>query len=218
VEVVYFFEVPRIARSGSTAYSEPGFTFLPASDRNEVENALDTRIVNAIMVPARSVDCWFAIEGQIPQRITMPRILVVISPERSKLWNSEMAEEAGFDGLVVHDPKSPNSGFTSRFTSAVYACTTAGARQPTRLPDIARCPSLDDITQGDSLNLRILQLNSLGRTHEEIALALDRAPQTVRNRISAMIHRAGVRNHTELAITYEQILARQQIPVRTTPK
>jgi DNA-binding NarL/FixJ family response regulator len=66
------------------------------------------------------------------------------------------------------------------------------------------------------LNVRILHLMSIGQTHEEIAQRLERAAQTVRNRMSNMIQRAGVRNHTELVITYEQAIARQAILIEST--
>ena len=208
--VLYFFEIPRIAQSSASALSRPGFTLLPVSDGAHVEAVLDSWRVDAVMVPARSVDFWFAVEDRIAPRITMPRILVVVSPERATLWTPHIAEESGFDGLVIHDRSSPPSEFAEHFARIVSSCTTAGARQPAKLSDLTRCPSIDEITLGDRLNAQILHLMSLGRTHEEIARGIGRAPQTVRNRASRMIQTAGVRNHTELSITYEQALIRQK--------
>ncbi len=210
VFVLYFFEVPRIAQSGAPVLSRPDFTLIPVSDRAEVEAALDSRIVNAVMVPARSVDCWYAIETQIARRITMPRILVVVSPERSSLWTPQLAAESGLDGLVIHDRYAHLSDFADNFTRAVYTSTTAGARQPSKLSELTRCPTLDEITLGDPVNAHILHFMAVGRTHEEIAHAVERAPQTIRNRVSKMIGVAGVRNHTELTITYEQAMVRQR--------
>ena len=210
MNVLYFFEVARIARSGATSLSQPGFTFFPASDRTHVEAVLDQRVVNAVLVPARSVDCWFDVENQITPRITMPRILTVVSGERSTLWTPQLAEESGFDGLVVQDGSLSLSEFADQFARVVHSCTTAGARRPEKISDLTRCPTLDEITLGDRLNAQILHLMSFGRTHEEVARGVDRAPQTVRNRTSRMIQAAGVRNHTELTITYEQALVRQK--------
>ena len=212
VIVLYFFEVPRIAQSGAPALSQPDFTLVPVSNRSDVETALDSRIVNAVMVPARSVDCWYAIETQIARRITMPRILVVVSPERSTLWTRQIAEESGFDGLVIHDRYAHLSDLADNFTRAVYTSTTAGARRPSKLSELTRCPTLDEITLGDPVNARILHFMAVGRTHEEIAHAVERAPQTIRNRVSKMIGVAGVRNHTELTITYEQAMIRLKTP------
>ncbi len=214
--VLYFFEVSRIAHYGAAVNTRDDLTFVPVSNRVDVDSALDSRIVNAILVPARSADSWFAVENQIAPRISMPRILVVTSPERSTLWNSRLAEESGFDGLVLHDPLSPISDFAQRFTRSVLSCTTAGARKPEKLSGLTRCPSVEEISHGDDLNVRILHLMSIGQTHEEIAQRLERAAQTVRNRMSNMIQRAGVRNHTELVITYEQAIARQAILIEST--
>lgn len=208
--VLYFFEIPRIAQSSASALSRPGFTLLPVSDGAHVEAVLDSWRVDAVMIPARSADCWLALEDRIGARITMPRILVVVSPERATLWTTHIAEESGFDGLVIHDRSSPPSELVDHFARIVNSCTTSGARRPERISDLTRCPSLDEITLGDRLNAQILHLMSVGRTHEEIAGGIGRAPQTVRNRASRMIQAAGVRNHTELAITYEQALIRQK--------
>lgn len=208
-----FFEIPRIARSSSTVYSHPDFSLVPASNRTDVEIALDSRIINAILVPARSADCWFAVERQIASRITMPRILVVTSAQRSKLWTPRLAHESGFDGLVINDPESAISQFAERFKMAVHSSTTAGSREPVELSDLARCPTVEEITLGDPLNARILELTLLGLTHEEISHALDRAPQTIRNRVSRMIRSSGTRNHTELVLSYEQALVRQDFLV-----
>lgn len=210
MNILYFFEVARIARSGATSLSRPGFSYLPASDRTHVEAALDSWTVDAILVPARSVDCWFAVEDRIGVRITMPRILTVVSPERATLWTPQLAEESGFDGLLIHDRFSPASEFADQFARVVHSCTTAGARRPEKLSDLTRCPTIDEITLGDRLNAQILHLMSFGRTHEEVARGVERAPQTVRNRTSRMIQAAGVRNQTELTITYEQALVRQK--------
>lgn len=208
--VLYFFEISRIAQSASSALGRPDFTLLPVSDRAQVETTLDSWVVDAVLVPARSVDRWFAVEGRIAPRITMPRILVVVSPERATLWTPQLAAESGFDGLIVYERGSQISEFADQFAQTVRSCTTAGARRPEKIPDLTRCPSLDEITLGDPLNAQILHLMSLGRTHEEVARGIGRAPQTVRNRTSRMIQAAGVRNHTELAITYEQALIRQK--------
>lgn len=210
MNVLYFFEVSRIARSGATSLSRPGFTFFPANDRTHVEAVLDSWHMDAILVPARSVDCWFAVEDRIAPRITMPRILAVVSSERSTLWTPQLAEESGFDGLVVQDGSLSLSEFVDLFARVVHSCTTAGARRPEKISDLTRCPTLDEITLGDRLNAQILHLMSFGRTQEEIARGVDRAPQTVRNRTSRMIQAAGVRNHTELTITFEQALVRQK--------
>lgn len=210
MNVLYFFEVSRIARSGASSLCRPGFTFVPASDRSHVEAVLDQRVVDAVLVPARSVDCWLAVEDLIGARITMPRILAVVSTERGTLWTPQLAEESGFDGLVVQDGSLSLSEFVDHFARIVSSCTTSGARRPEKISDLARCPTIDEITLGDRLNAQILHLMSFGRTHEEVARGVDRAPQTVRNRTSRMIQAAGVRNQTELTITYEQALVRQK--------
>lgn len=210
MNILYFFEVSRIARSGATSLCRPGFNFLPASDLTHVEAVLDQQELNAILVPARSVDCWFDVERRIAPRITMPRILTVVSNERGTLWTPQLATESGFDGLVVQDGTLSLAEFADEFARAVLSCTTAGARRPEKISDLTRCPTLEEITLGDRLNAQILHLASFGRTHEEIARSIDRAPQTVRNRTSRMIRLAGVRNQIELTITYEQALARQK--------
>ena len=212
VKVLYFFEVPRIATSSAATLSATDFELLPVSNRSDVEQVLDSREVDAVLVPARSAESWLDLEGRIGHRITMPRLLVVVSQDRATRWTPGLAHESGFDGLVIHDRGCQLPGFADRFAEALNSATTAGARRPTKLSELVRTPSVDEMTLGDPLNARILHLLSLGRTHEEIAQGIGRAAQTVRNRISAMIQRAEVRNHTELTITYEQALFRHDSP------
>lgn len=211
VKALFFFEVPRIAQLSASALGQPAVALLPTSDRAEVEAALGSHEVDAVLLPARSAESWLDLESQIGHLITMPRLLVVASVERATRWNPQIADESGFDGLVIHDRKFQPHEFADRFAEAVRSCTTAGARRPTQLSALTRTPSVEEMTLGDTSNAQILHLMSFGRTHDEIAQGVGLATQTVRNRISRMIQRADVRNHTELTITYEQALARQKL-------
>ncbi|MGA1162901.1 MAG: hypothetical protein ACO3V4_07460, partial [Ilumatobacteraceae bacterium] len=58
VIVLYFFEVSRIAHYGAAVITRDDLTFVPVSNRVDVDSALDSRIVNAILVSARSAETW----------------------------------------------------------------------------------------------------------------------------------------------------------------
>lgn len=58
------------------------------------------------------------------------------------------------------------------------------------------------IATRDITDDNIVRLISLGRTNKEIALELFLAHQTVRNRVSRILHVTGMLNRTQLAVTW----------------
>ena len=64
-----------------------------------------------------------------------------------------------------------------------------------------------------SRELQVIQLLATGKTNKEIAQMLDISPHTVRDYISALFVRFGVRSRTALvAVCAQQIFARQVDP------
>lgn len=71
--------------------------------------------------------------------------------------------------------------------------------KPVRSPEIASAPL-------DSVDQAILELVRIGLRDHEIAIALHYSEQSVKNRLSAMLRRAGLGNRTQLAWSFSNQL------------
>ena len=192
-------------------WTQRNLSVAPASTASEVETLLQTIDVDAILVPHKAIVGWLLVEDRLWTKITMPRIIAVTSEEKANLWTTQVAESCGFDGYFVVDRTSDPIFNAGRARRAIEATVTAGARKPEKLHELAISATLEEITDGDEINLQILRLLYVGRTYEEIAESVYLAAQTVRNRASKMLLRADVRNRSELVITYLQLTARDKL-------
>ena len=208
---IFFFEGAQLARSVAQMWTQRNLSVAPASTASEVETLLQTIDVDAILVPHKAIVGWLLVEDRLWTKITMPRIIVVKSEEKANLWTTQVAESCGFDGYFVVDRTSGPILNAERARRAIEATVTAGARKPEKLHELAISATLEEITDGDEINLQILRLLYVGRTYEEIAESVYLAAQTVRNRASKMLLRADVRNRSELVITYLQLTARDKL-------
>lgn len=59
-----------------------------------------------------------------------------------------------------------------------------------------------DLVPNDAIDVEILELVALGLMNDDIGEVIHLATQTVRNRVSSMLQRAGMTNRTEMAFSY----------------
>lgn len=200
MRLLTFYELKHLARAfGAFVRNESSVTFRVASNIEEVKEALTSHQIEGVIVPRVSIPTWWSIEPQVAHLVTVPRIVAVT---RDPGWTAEYVDSLGFDGLLVIDTDESPRRLVDDVERLVRTATTRESRAPQNSELLDAHPDLVRISGGDSENLQILSLLAIGRGDQEIGRAVFLSHQTVRNRVSQMLDRSGMRNRTELMIHY----------------
>lgn len=200
MRLLTFYELTHLARAfGAFVRDEPRVTFTVASNRDEVEKVLSTSDVEGVIVPRVSIPVWWDVEPRLAHPVVVPRIIAVT---REPGWTAQYVDELGFDGLLVIDTDESPRQLVDAVERLVRTAPTRGSRAPQNPELLDAHPDLIETVGGDPINLQILSLLAIGRGDQEIGRAVFLSHQTVRNRVSQMLDRSGMRNRTELMIHY----------------
>lgn len=167
------------------------FTF----DAKSLKAALMVDRPDVVMVGFFSVPAFLAAEHELPFELSVPCLVVGMTP--AALFEDD-AVRFGFGGAVslggaVNDDE---------VASEIRSCITSGASQSgiRRSVDIADARRTLGVLYCDQIDFEIGFLVSVGLADREIAATVHLAPQTVRNRVSAILDRSRLVNRTDLAI------------------
>ena len=181
-----------------------------ASTADEVDEALSTNAIEAVIVPRVSIPTWWAIDPRLARPLTVPRLVAVVHDPG---WSDEYVDRLAFDGLLLIDFEGSSSDVIDDIERLVAMARTRGSRSPRSVDVLDDHPDLATVTGGDPVNERILSLMAIGRADIDIARAVFLSPNTVRNRISGMLQRGRRRNRTELVLLYLHRSAAPDIPL-----
>jgi DNA-binding CsgD family transcriptional regulator len=200
MRILTFYELPRLARGfGAFIRHEDDVDFTIAASADDVERALSGGDFDGVIVPRVSIPAWWDIEPNLSVPVSVPRLVAVV---RDPGWSPPYVDRLGFDGLLLVNTEASPRRLIDDIVRLVSQAPTRGARPPEDRRLLDAHPGLEEITDGDPLNLQILSLLAIGRGDKEIAVSVFLSHQTVRNRVSAMIQRSGMRNRTELVLHY----------------
>lgn len=170
---------------------------------------------DAVLVDPQSADAW----GHLEQVFSFPgcRLVADLCPPALDTDNTPRGR---YDGRVFLDLSLPAWELMRRVVDAVARCHGNGttAVRPAR----RESPPVERITRGNPIDERILALIAFGMSDKEISSSLCLSSQTVRNRISRLLHEGSFNNRTALAVHFLQttrtdILDRMSVPPGTAP-
>lgn len=167
------------------------------STAEEIISATSETSFDLCVVGARSLDWWGSLRSDLaPVQSRLGKEVVM-----AHVLSAEYLVKASWLGMAdVLYSALPFDEIVRRCVEVV-----AGRRDISLVSNVAHLgqfmPS-DSVFRfvKDDLDVEILMLLVQGRTNEEIADQVHLALQTVRNRISRLIHDSGVQNRTQLAL------------------
>jgi DNA-binding CsgD family transcriptional regulator len=116
----------------------------------------------------------------------------------------------GFGLCGAIDLGAPPSMISQQMLTAVDTC-------PQHPPESAFSERRDKVASSiavdrlDDVDLSILSLLAIGTTDEEIAQSLHFSNQTIRNRVSIMLHVLNSKNRTELALAWHRYIVSSEL-------
>jgi DNA-binding NarL/FixJ family response regulator len=131
-------------------------------------------------------DCW-------------PTHVVYASSTADEIFRVQVAHRASAGHL---DLKLPIDQLVKQLCE--MASNKKGGKSDHLWTTVPLPPMVDDPenTAADDIDREILNLVSVGMQDADIAAVIHASPQTVKNRISAMLERSGLRNRTQLALMH----------------
>lgn len=203
-----FTDVPKVAKAFlSFLADEPAIVVHVATNEVELVDAMRNFSVEVIAMPRVSIPAWWECESHLAKPLAVPRFVASVDDPG---WSAQFVHDLGFDGLIVIDVGTPAYQLVRKLHHALETAPTRGSRAPLDRAMLIDHPTLDSVTGADEINRKILALLSIGRENREIAGAVCLSPQTVRNRVSAMLHTSGMANRTQLAVYYVHRMAQDE--------
>ena len=208
LHVVAFTDVPATLRTFLTFLSDQtNIVFHVVTNEVELVDAMRNFSVEVIAMPRVSIPAWWECESHLAKPLAVPRFVASVDDPG---WSAQFVHDLGFDGLIVIDVGTPAYQLVRKLHHALETAPTRGSRAPLDRAMLIDHPTLDSVTGADEINRKILALLSIGRENREIAGAVCLSPQTVRNRVSAMLHTSGMANRTQLAVYYVHRMAQDE--------
>ena len=212
LDILYFHRFQTEAELICGVLNHTGGTVLAVSP--ERPNDLTSLVSpDVILVDRWSVPAWKTLEHEAP----CCRLLADLCPP---VLDSDSSPRGHFDGRIFVDLSMPPWELLRRVMDAVERCTgDRGAVRPFGRPD---APPPERIIRGNPVNERILTLIAFGMSDKEISSSLCVSSQTIRNRISRMLHDGAFNNRTALAVHFLQnarteVLGREGNPTPSFP-
>lgn len=150
---------------------------------------------DAILVDSHSSNTWHMPDDH-GTRTTCRLLAFSREPARGPV---ELTQ-GRFDGRVFLDLSLPPWSVMRHVVDTVARCPRGPAE--TRQIGLPSTPTLDAIIRGDSVNKHILTLLAFGMSDKEISSSLCLSNQTIRNRMSRMLHDGQIGNRTALAVLF----------------
>ena len=171
---------------------------------------------DAVLVDPQSAKAW----GQLEQLLSLPgcRLVADLCPPA---LDTDNAPRGRYDGRVFLDLSLPPWELMRRVVDAVARCHVDGTTAVR--PGGRASPPVERIARGNPTDERILALIAFGMSDKEIAGSLCLSSQTVRNRISRLLHEGSFNNRTALAVHFLQttrtdVLDRISVPPGTATR
>lgn len=164
---------------------------------SSVEEFVETIKIGTTCVELVSYRClaeYSKLESELPYIPPGRRkyVLAWVATYELNTW----VKEHGFNGVITHfdfSCKTPNN------LSDIIRPTSHHRPRP---PSLEIDPPIGPISYKDHIDEEIAAMIASGMADQEISNHLYLSLQTIRNRVSRMLHDSGVRNRTHLAMVY----------------
>lgn len=214
LDILYFHRFQTEAELICGLLDHSGATVTAVS--TEFPGRLSTTLApDAVLVDPQSADAW----GHLERLLSFSGCRLVADLHPPAL-DTDNTPRGRYDGRVFLDLSLPPWELMRRVVDAVARCHGNGTTDVR--PTGRASPPVERIARGNPTDERILALIAFGMSDKEIAGSLCLSPQTVRNRISRLLHEGSFNNRTALAVhflreTRTDILDRISVPPGTTP-
>lgn len=150
------------------------------------------------LVDSRAVREWQIVLNDVRRGSRAPIILCDLISSNTERLSARLK----FDGYLFIDLSLPAEQLRRLIQTTFNAthCLTHDSAHPYKVESAA--DGLRSITHSDPTNTRILNLITHGLSDRSISASMCLSRQTVRNRISRMLHDGGFENRTSLALYY----------------
>ena len=161
---------------------------------------------DAWLIDVSSLPNWREHDTRIQQSGNLPTIGAMDVP----VWPEGLARQFNVDDLVHIDLSQPASVLRSKIAHLARTTKIMSTRGMTPTFEFDHDAALAVVTRDNDTNRRILVLLSHGLSDKHISSSISMSTQTVRNRISRMLHDGGFENRTALALFFTKA-TREQI-------
>jgi len=164
-------------------------------DAESLEAALHVDQPDFVIVGTFSVPGFLEVERRYRDGVQIPCFVMGMTP--APLFEDD-AVRLGFGGAV----SIGGTVAEDEVAAEIQRCLTSGSSKSEvrRSADVDLARRTFGVLYLDQIDFDIGYLVSVGMTDREIAATVHLAPQTVRNRVSAILYRSRLVNRTDLAI------------------
>ena len=181
------------------------FEFTPYSSELFSRMTAVREAPDAWLIDVPSLPSWREHDTHIQQSGNLP----TIGAMDVAVWPEGLARQFNVNDLIHIDLTRPPSMLRNKITHVVRNVTVTSTRGMTPTCEFDRDAALTVVTRDDETNRRILVLLSHGLSDKHISSSISMSTQTVRNRISRMLHDGGFDNRTSLALFFTKVTREQ---------
>ncbi len=153
---------------------------------------------DAWLIDVTSLPSWRVHDAHTRQSGRLP----TIGAMDVAVWPDGLARQLNIDNLVHIDLSRPASVLRNQIAQVVRSTVVTATHGTAPTFEFDHDAALAVVTRDNETNRRILVLLSHGLSDKHISSSISMSTQTVRNRISRMLHDGGFDNRTSLALFF----------------